>query len=146
MIYPAGSEPSSITNVPPTILNGGSAYPIATNDWLDALEWMKNNTPKDAVVASWWDYGYWISTMGERASLADNSTIHTGIIEKIAKMLLSDPDTAWNTLNEMQADYLLVFVTGERLNLDTEDSFYTLSGGGDESKKQWFMKIAGYDT
>ena len=26
MIYPAGSEPSTITNVPPTILNGGSAY------------------------------------------------------------------------------------------------------------------------
>ena len=53
---------------------------------------MKNNTPKDAVVASWWDYGYWISTMGERASLADNSTVHTYIIENIAKMLLSDPE------------------------------------------------------
>jgi dolichyl-diphosphooligosaccharide--protein glycosyltransferase len=146
MVYPVGSEASSITNVPPTILTGGSGFFVATNDWLDALEWMKNNTPKDAVVASWWDYGYWISTMGERASLADNSTVHTHIIENIAKMLLSDPDIAWNTLNEMQADYLLVFVTGERLNLDTEDSFYTLSGGGDESKKQWFMKIAGYDT
>ena len=146
MIYPAGSEPSSITNVPPTILNGGSAFHLATNDWLDALEWMKNNTSKDAVVASWWDYGYWISTMGERASLADNSTVHTYIIENIAKMLLSDSDTAWNALNEMQADYLLVFVAGERLNLDAEDLFYTLSGGGDESKKQWFMKIAGYDT
>ncbi len=146
MIYPVGSETSRIIDIPPTILNGGSSYQIATSDWLDALEWMKNNTPKDAVVASWWDYGYWISTMGERASLADNSTIHTRFIENIAKMLLSDSDTAWNTLNEMQADYLLVFVTGERLNLDAEDSFYTLIGGGDESKKQWFMKIAGYDT
>ena len=41
------------------------------------MEWIKNNTPKDAVVAAWWDYGYWISTMGERATLADNSTIST---------------------------------------------------------------------
>ena len=146
MIYPVGSEPSTISNIPPTILNGGSAYPIATNDWLDALEWMKNNTPKDAVVASWWDYGYWISTMGERASLADNSTVHTRIIENIAKMLLSDPDTAWNTLNEMQADYVLIFVAGEKLGITTDGSFYTLGGGGDESKKQWFMKIAGYDS
>jgi dolichyl-diphosphooligosaccharide--protein glycosyltransferase len=146
MIYPAGSEPSSITNAPPTILNGGSGFHVATNDWLDALEWIKDNTPKDAVIASWWDYGYWISTMGERASLADNSTVHTNIIENIAKMLLSNPDAAWNTLNEMQADYVVIFVAGEKLNLDTSSSFYTLSGGGDESKKQWFMKIAGYDT
>jgi len=146
MVYPVGSEPSTITHVPPTILNGGSGYQIATDDWLDALDWLKNNTPKDAVVASWWDYGYWISTMGERASLADNSTVHTYIIENIAKMFLSTPDSAWNTLNEKQADYVLIFVAGERLNLNIDGSFYTLAGGGDESKKQWFMKIAGYDT
>ena len=60
-------------------------------------------------------------------------------------MLLSDPDTAWNTLNEMQADYVLIFVAGEKLNIDASESYYTISGGGDESKKQWFMKIAGYD-
>jgi dolichyl-diphosphooligosaccharide--protein glycosyltransferase len=146
MIYPAGSEPFSISKMPPTILNGGTSFPIATNDWLDALDWMKNNTPKDAVIASWWDYGYWIQTMGERASLADNSTVSTKIIQNIAKMLLSNPDTAWNTLNEMQADYVLIFVAGEKLNVNTDDSFYTLRNGGDESKKQWFMKIAGYDT
>jgi len=145
MVYP-GLTPSEITDMPPTILNGGSSYQVSTNDWLETLDWIKNNTPKDAVVASWWDYGYWISTMGERASLADNSTIYTYIIENIAKMLLDTPDSSWHTLNEMQADYLLVFVTGERLNLDTEDIYYALSGGGDESKKQWFMKIAGYDT
>ncbi len=146
MIYPVGSEPSSIAHTSHTILNGGSAFPIATNDWLDAIDWMKNNTPKGAVVASWWDYGYWIQTMGERASLADNSTVHTSIIENIAKMLLSNPDSAWNTLNEMQADYVLVFVAGEKLSVDAEGSFYSLKGGGDESKKQWFIRIAGYDT
>ena len=145
MIYPINSTPSSVSSMPPTIMNGGTSFPIATNDWLDALDWIKENTPKDAVIASWWDYGYWISTMGERASLADNSTLYTHIIENIAKMLLSNPDTAWNTLNEMQADYVLIFVAGEKLNVDASESYYMLSGGGDESKKQWFMKIAGYD-
>ena len=145
MIYPIGSEPSSITHIPPTILNGGSTYPVATTDWINALDWIKNNTSKDAVVASWWDYGYWISTMSERATLADNSTISTRIIQNIAKMLLDNPDTAWNTLNEMQADYVLIFAAGEKLNVNTPDSLYTLRGGGDESKKQWFMRIAGYD-
>lgn len=145
MIYPAGSEPSSITHTPPTILNGGSAFPIATNDWLDAFDWMKNNTPKDAVIASWWDYGYWIQTMGERASLADNSTVSTKIIQDIAKMLLDNPDSAWNILNEMQADYVLIFVAAEKLNVNADDSLYALRGGGDESKKQWFIRIAGHD-
>ncbi|MGY5151566.1 MAG: STT3 domain-containing protein [Candidatus Nitrosopumilus sp. bin_6a] len=145
LIYPIGSEPSSIAHAPPTILNGGSSFTISTNDWLDALDWMKNNTPNDAVIAAWWDYGYWIQTMGERSTLADNSTVNTQIIKNIAKMLLSNPDSAWNTLNEMQADYVLIFVAGEKLNINTPESYYTLSGGGDESKKQWFMKIAGYD-
>lgn len=109
------------------------------------MEWIKNNTPKDAVIAAWWDYGYWISTMGERASLADNSTIHTNVIQNIAKMLLSNPEEAWISLNEMQADYILVFVAGQKLGINSEESLYLLQGGGDESKKQWFMRIAGGD-
>ena len=75
MVY-AGeqSQVFASTSLPPAILNGASYFPIATNDWLDALEWIKTSTPEDAVIASWWDYGYWISTMGERASVADNAT------------------------------------------------------------------------
>ena len=44
----------------------------------------------------------------------------------------------------MQADYVLIFVAGEKLDIAGTDSFYRLGGGGDESKKQWFIKIAGY--
>ena len=145
MIYPVGADLFTLSKISPTILNGGSAFPISTTDWLDSMEWIKNNTPKDAVIAAWWDYGYWISTIGERATLADNSTVHTHIIENIARMLLSNPDEAWQLLQEMQADYILVFVAAEKLNIDSSTSFYVLRGGGDESKKQWFMRIAGYD-
>jgi dolichyl-diphosphooligosaccharide--protein glycosyltransferase len=61
-------------------------------------------------------------------------------------MFFKNPDDAWISLNEMQADYILVFVAGEKLGgIDSEKSFYILRGGGDESKKQWFMKIAGED-
>ena len=49
MVYPVGSETPTIVDVTPTILNGGSVYSIATNDWLDTLDWIKNNTPKDSV-------------------------------------------------------------------------------------------------
>ncbi len=141
--FPENGSWVTATKSPPTILNGGTAYPVSTNDWTESMEWIKNNTPKDAVIASWWDYGYWISTLGERASIADNSTLNSQIIENLAKMLMSSPDQAWKMLTEMQSDYVVVFVSGQRLAVDNDDqALYVLQGGGDESKKQWFIRIA----
>jgi len=146
MIFPVDANTITMSKSPPTILNGGSIFKITSYDWLDSMEWIKNNTSEDSVIAAWWDYGYWIQTMGERATLADNSTTGTQIIVNIAKMLLSNPDDAWISLNEMQADYVLVFVAGEKLSgTNLETSYYILRGGGDEMKKQWFMRIAGED-
>ncbi len=142
LVYPVDGNIFSVTKTPPTILNGGSTYSVSTTDWLETMDWIKNNTPEDAVIASWWDYGYWIQTMAERASLADNSTVHTNIIQNIAKMFLSSPDESWKMLNDMQADYVLVFVAGQKLAIDNDPSLYLLNGGGDESKKQWFIRIA----
>ena len=126
----------------PSILSGATVFGVTTNDWLHAYEWVKNNTPKDAVVASWWDYGYWTQTLGERASIADNATTGKERIEDIATMFLSHPDEAHAMLKDLYADYIMIFVAAERLQTDSEP-LYVLGGGGDESKKQWFMRIAG---
>ena len=142
LMVPANSNWVSVANSPPTILNGGTSFTVATNDWKDSLEWIKNNTPEDSVIASWWDYGYWITTMSERTTLADNATIDAIKIKKIAKTFLSTPDDAWTMLNEMGADYVVVFVSGQKLEVVSDPTLYTLGGGGDESKKQWFIKIA----
>ncbi|MCI4432438.1 MAG: hypothetical protein JHC41_02355 [Nitrosopumilus sp.] len=147
LIYPVNGTWVNVLDLPPTILNGGTTFPIATNDWKESLEWIKTNTPKDSVVAAWWDYGYWITTLSERTTLADNATIDSTRIENIAKTFLSSPEEAWQMLQEMDADYVLVFVSGQRLTIDNEDqALYVLEGGGDESKKQWFMRIAGVDA
>jgi dolichyl-diphosphooligosaccharide--protein glycosyltransferase len=142
--FPSNGNWVTAAKTPPTILNGGTAYAVSTNDWLESMEWIKNNTPKDAVIASWWDYGYWISTLGQRATIADNSTISTVVIQNLAKMLMSSPEYGWQMLRDMQADYVVVFVSGQRLAaVDNEDqALYILQGGGDESKKQWFIRIA----
>ena len=144
-LYPVNANWISITKSPPTILNGGSNFAISTNDWPDALNWIKNNTPKDSVVASWWDYGYWVQTLGERKTLADNATIDTSVIANIARMLLSSPDEAWKMLNKAGANYVLVYVVGQKFTSNGQD-LYVLGGGGDESKKQWFIKIGGLDS
>jgi dolichyl-diphosphooligosaccharide--protein glycosyltransferase len=143
LFIPANANWISGADTPPTILNGGSNFGIATTDWLDAMVWLKENTPEDTVVASWWDYGYWITTLGERISIADNATIDTKRIKLLAKMLLSTPDESWKILQDMDADYVLVYVAAQRVNSE-EPPLYIVQGGGDESKKQWFMKIGGF--
>ncbi len=144
-LYPVNANWISITKSPPTILNGGSNFAISTSDWPDALNWIKNNTPRDSVVASWWDYGYWVQTLGERKTLADNATIDTDVIANIARMLMASPDEAWKMLNKAGANYVLVYVVGQKFVSNGQD-LYVLGGGGDESKKQWFMKIGGLDS
>jgi len=142
-VIPENGNWMTVSKVPPTILNGGSVYDVATDDWKESLEWIKTNTPKDSVIAAWWDYGYWISTMSDRTTLTDNATIDSKKIQKIAKTLLSPPNEAWNTLKEMGADYVVIFVAGQKIDQLNEKPLYLLNGGGDESKKQWFMRIAG---
>ena len=139
-------NPIDVVDKPPSLLNGGTHFQITTNDWKDTLEWIKNNTSEDAVIASWWDYGYWIQTMSDRATLADNSTVHTYIIQMIAEILVGTPDDSWKSLEDMDADYFLIFIAGQRINDANVDdqSLYILGGGADESKKHWFMRIAGH--
>ena len=59
-------------------------------------------------------------------------------------MLLSTPDESWNMLQNMGADYVVVFVAGERFDATYDDEeIYYLAHGGDESKAPWFLRIAG---
>ena len=141
--FPENNNWISNASSPPTILTGATSNP-PTNDWLETLEWIKLNTPENAVIASWWDYGYWIQTMAERASLADNSTTNDHIIQNIARMLLSTPDDSWNMLQKMNADYVLVFLSAQKVDDNAE--LYVLGGGGDESKVTWFARIAEFST
>jgi dolichyl-diphosphooligosaccharide--protein glycosyltransferase len=142
LVYPNSNWVNSAV-APPTILNGGSNWNVSTNDWLETLEWIKTNTPENSVIASWWDYGYWITAMSDRATINDNATMNSTRIKKVAQTLLSPPDEAWQNLQKMGADYVLVFVVGQRIDQGQDQPVYLISGGGDESKKQWFMRIAG---
>lgn len=45
--------------------------PIYNQQWQQAGNWVKENTPKDAVFVHWWDYGYLVQTGFERATVTD---------------------------------------------------------------------------
>jgi len=120
-ILPVNGNWVTSIKAPPTILNGGTNFNIATDDWLASLEWIKNNTPDDSVIAAWWDYGYWITTLGERKTLADNATIDSVQIKNIAKMFLSSPHKGWDLLNNFEADYVLVYVAAQLIPSTYDD-------------------------
>jgi dolichyl-diphosphooligosaccharide--protein glycosyltransferase len=113
MVYPEKLNwANNNVGLPITIMNSGSHFNISTNDWLDAMQWLRENTPEDAVIASWWDYGYWISTLAERKTLADNATLLDWQIRKTAAMYMSTPDHAWKILtSDTETDMSSYYVT-----------------------------------
>jgi len=113
MVYPEQVNWSNNNvGLPPTILNSGTQFNLSTNDWADSMQWLRENTPEDAVIASWWDYGYWISTLGERKTLADNATLIDWQIRKIAVMYMSTPENAWRILtSDAETDASSYYVT-----------------------------------
>lgn len=55
-----------------TIGSAKSMIPsVYTIQWQNAMAWVRNNTPEDAVFAHWWDYGYWLQSIGNRATVLD---------------------------------------------------------------------------
>jgi dolichyl-diphosphooligosaccharide--protein glycosyltransferase len=53
-----------------------SYQPGITSIYYDTADWIKKNTPKDALIASWWDYGYFYQCYGERATIG-----HGGVFD-----------------------------------------------------------------
>jgi len=59
--------------------------------WIQALYYLRSNTSNNSLVVSWWDYGYWISVVARRPSVADGATINETHIRLLA-IALSAPE------------------------------------------------------
>jgi dolichyl-diphosphooligosaccharide--protein glycosyltransferase len=141
-------------NVPVSIANGGTAFTVSSTDWLQAFNWMRQLGPS-ATIASWWDYGYWMAVMGNVTTLADNATINETQISYIGQALMVPPQQSIQVLkNDLHSpQYIAIFLVGYRFVPNTgsgqTSTYYLLTvptpnpspGGGDESKKQWFIRI-----
>jgi len=146
LVFPEESNWVDIVDNPPIILNGATMY-HPNNDWLETLEWIKLNTPENAKIAAWWDYGYWITTLSERTTYVDNATLSTKEIQKMATVLMSTPEESWKMLQEMNADYVVVFVAAQDIGNNPENEpLYVVGGGGDESKILWISRIGEFQA
>jgi len=114
------------------------------DDWIDALTWIRNNQSVQ-VVASWWDYGYWITTIGNKPSLADNGTFNWTQIGRIGAMFMSNETEALKILQEWNKGARNMGKT-ERITHVAVFTVFSSQGTdlnyGDETKWVWFARIA----
>ncbi|TFK34015.1 oligosaccharyl transferase STT3 subunit [Crucibulum laeve] len=101
------------------------------DDFREAYYWLRQNTPEDAVVMSWWDYGYQIAGMADRPTLVDNNTWNNTHIATVGKAMSSTEENAYPILRKHDVDYVLVIFGG-------------LIGysGDDINKFLWMVRIA----
>ena len=101
------------------------------HDWEESLVWMKNNVEGTDVVVSWWDYGYWLTPVGNVTTVNDNNT-HDGKRMGLTGMALMQTNEIYSAkiFRELEADYVLVYFG------------FLLNGfGGDEGKWPWMIRI-----
>ncbi len=113
---------------PQQIVVSATAGPsVPSSDWLDALMWMATRLPPNASVAEWWDYGYWVSILGNRPSLADNSTINSTQIGTIGLAFMSPARIGIEILSkDLKTHYIVVFMPWTALCANPSYSQYGL--------------------
>jgi len=133
-------------NSPTTIAASSLPIRAQVSDWLDTLNWMRVNLNESDVVASWWDYGYWITAIGNKTTLVDNGTINATQISLVGQMFMSNETGAieilerFNERGEYNITHVLVFHT-----FATDGSKIYDAGYGDEGKWRWMARIGGLD-
>lgn len=52
--------------------------------WINAMEWLRYNTPEGSRIVSWWDYGHWINYFGLRNAVIRNEHLSHEMIGEVA--------------------------------------------------------------
>jgi dolichyl-diphosphooligosaccharide--protein glycosyltransferase len=101
------------------------------DDYREAYQWLRQNTPDDAKIMSWWDYGYQIGGMADRPTLVDNNTWNNTHIATVGKAMSSKEEVSYPIMRQHEVDYVLV-VFGGLLGYS----------GDDINKFLWMVRIA----
>lgn len=82
------------------------------DDYREGYYWLRQNTPEDAKIMSWWDYGYQISGMGDRTVIVDNNTWNNSHIATVGKAMNSPEEISYKIARKLDVDYVLVIFGG----------------------------------
>ena len=78
--------------------------------WQKAMAWVRENTSTNAVFAHWWDYGYWLQSIGERATVLDGGNAIGYWNHLMGRYVLTGPNerTALEFLYAHNTTHLLI--------------------------------------
>lgn len=105
---------------------------VIFDDFREAYYWLRMNTPEDARVMSWWDYGYQITAMANRTILVDNNTWNNTHISRVGQAMASNEEQAYEIMRELDVDYVLV-IFGAVVGYSSDDI----------NKFLWMVRIGG---
>jgi asparagine N-glycosylation enzyme membrane subunit Stt3 len=83
---------------------------INTNlGWLEAFDWINENTSEDAKIFNWWDHGHWITYFTERRASTDNTNYSKEANQDFATFILTtDLNKSVEIIKKYDADYIMV--------------------------------------
>jgi dolichyl-diphosphooligosaccharide--protein glycosyltransferase len=102
------------------------------DDFRQAYYFLRQNTPQDARILAWWDYGYQIAGFSERITIADNNTWNFTHISLVGKALSSEEKEASDMMTKLDCEYVMVLFGGA-----------VAYSGDDMNKMPWIVKITG---
>jgi dolichyl-diphosphooligosaccharide--protein glycosyltransferase len=105
---------------------------VIFDDYREAYFWLRQNTPPDAKIMSWWDYGYQITAMGNRTVIVDNNTWNNTHIATVGRAMSSYEHEAYEIMQSLDVDYVLVVFGG-----------VTGYSSDDINKFLWMVRIGG---
>jgi len=81
-----------------------------TFQWQEAMKWVRDNTATDSVFAHWWDYGYWVQSIGKRATVTDggNAIVWWNYLTGRLVLTGDNQKDALEFLWNHKANYLLI--------------------------------------
>jgi dolichyl-diphosphooligosaccharide--protein glycosyltransferase len=127
---------------------GGAGLTAPVGAWLDAVGWMKTNVAPTTAVVMWWDYGNWLSDLGNVTSLADNTTVNATQIANVGFIFMGNETQSMQMLNnygQAHTKYIAVFTVLQIQQSSTGAYVASPAGYGDEGKWVWMARISGQD-
>jgi len=141
----SGGSELSLPAGPMNYTQNGITYVGYYGSFMDgALSWMKSNTPGNATVLSWWDYGNMITGCAVRNAVVRDPSLQAialGLANRspqlAANVTLADVATALTTTNSSLTLSIMHKYGASYLLLVTEDGGY---------KAPYIFKLAGLNT
>jgi asparagine N-glycosylation enzyme membrane subunit Stt3 len=83
---------------------------VYENQWQKAMEWARTNTSEGSIFVHWWDYGYWIQSIGNRPTVTDGGHNIAYWNHLTGRYLLTTPypETAFSLMKSYNVSYLLI--------------------------------------